>query len=157
VNPRQLFGGLLSVILLLLFLFVLWEAFQAAAAVIACGGDTSCVRDARVHFGSPMEGALNTIGGLISAIVIAELAITKPTEIPAARLFAAVGAPPSGTGAKSAAVAYLSVWVLTGLAAYVWASLLHPDVLKPLTDYGNAWFGLAVASGYAYFGVNRGS
>jgi hypothetical protein len=156
MNPRQLFGGLLSVILLLLFLVLLWEAFRVAGAVVACGDVSSCISDATRHFGSPMEAGLNTIGGLISAIVIAELAITKPSEVPAARLFAAPGTPASGPGPKTAALAYLSVWVLTGLAAYVWASLLHPDALKPLTDYGNAWFGLAVASGYAYFGVNRG-
>jgi len=156
MNPRQLFGGLLSVILLLLFLFLLWEAFRVASAVVACGDVSSCISDVTRHFGSPMEAGLNTIGGLISAIVIAELAITKPSEVPAARLFAAPGTPASGPGPKAAAIAYLSVWVLTGLAAYVWASLLHPDALKPLTDYGNAWFGLAVASGYAYFGVNRG-
>lgn len=157
MNPRQLFGGLLSVILLLLFLFLLWDGFRVASTVVACGDVYSCISVMRGHFGSPMEAGLNTIGGLISAIVIAELAITKPSEVPAARLFAASGTPASGSGPKIAAVGYLSVWVLTGLAAYVWGSLLHPDALKPLTDYGNSWFGLAVASGYAYFGVNHGS
>jgi len=157
MNPRQLFGGLLSVVLLLLFLFLLWEAFKVANAVIACGDVSSCIDLARGYFGSPMEAGLNTIGGLVSAIVIAELAITKPSEVPAARLFAPPGTPASGFGPKTAALAYLSVWVLTGLAAYVWASLLHPAVLKPLTAYGNAWFGVAVASGYAYFGVQRDS
>ena len=100
MNPRQLFGGLLSVILLLLFLFLLWEAFRVASAVVACGDVSSCISDATRHFGSPMEAGLNTIGGLISAIVIAELAITKPLEVPAARLFAAPGTPASGPGQR---------------------------------------------------------
>jgi hypothetical protein len=157
MSPRQVFGGLLAIILLVLFLFLLWRAFQVAGAVILCGSDASCLNVARTRFLPSMEGGLNTIGGLVSAIVIAELAITKPTEVPAARLFAAADTPPDGFGPKAAAVAYLSVWVITGLAAYGWASLLHPEALKPLTDYGNAWFGLAIASGYAYFGVNRGN
>jgi hypothetical protein len=105
-----------------------------------------------------MEMGLNTIGGLIAALVVTELAITNPNDVPAARIFAAPGAPQaSGLGAKAASTAYLTVWVLTGLGAYVWSALLHPDALKSLTDYGNGWFGLAIASGYSYFGINRGT
>jgi hypothetical protein len=158
MSPRQIFGALLSVILLALFLFLLWEAYDVSRAVIACASDGGCAALARAKFSGSMETGLNTIGGLIAAIVVAELAITKPSEVPAARLFAAPGAPqPSGLGAKAASMAYLTVWVLTGLGAYVWSALLHPDALKSLTDYGNGWFGLAIASGYSYFGVNRGS
>jgi hypothetical protein len=95
MSPRQIFGGLLAIVLLVLFLFLLWRAFQVAGAVILCGSDASCLDAARARFLSSMEGGLNTIGGLVSAIVIAELAITKPTEVPAARLFAAANAPPA--------------------------------------------------------------
>ena len=31
--------------------------------------------------------------------------------------------------------------------------LLHADVLSALTDLGQSWFGIAVAAGYAYLGV----
>jgi hypothetical protein len=156
MNPRQIFGGILSVTLLLLFLSLLWWAFGVSQVVIACASDASCASIARAEFSEPMQMSFNTIGGLIAAIVVAELSITKPTEAPAARLFAAPGATqPSSWGAKAASIAYLCVWVLTGLGAYVWSALLHPDALKSLTDYGNGWFGLAIASGYAYFGVNR--
>jgi hypothetical protein len=158
LSPRQIFGGLLSVILLLLFLFLLWRAYGVTQAVIACGPDPSCAALARAKFSVSMETGLNTIGGLIAAIVVTELAITKPNDVPAARIFAAPGAPQaSGLGAKAASMAYLTVWVLTGLGAYVWSALLHPDALKSLTDYGNGWFGLAIASGYSYFGINRGT
>jgi hypothetical protein len=158
MNPRQIFGGLLSVILLLLFVFLLWRAVGVTQAVIACGPDATCAALARAQFSVSMETGLNTIGGLIAAIVVTELAITTPNDVPAARIFAPPGAPPaSGLAAKAASTAYLAVWVSTGLGAYVWSALLHPDALKSLTDYGNAWFGLAIASGYSYFGINRGT
>jgi hypothetical protein len=159
MSPRQAFGGLLATILLALFVFLWWEAFDAARMVLDCGTvGASCESLARGQFTAPMATGFNTIGGLIAAIVVAELAITKPSEVPAARLFATPGeAAGSGRAVKIAALTYLTAWVLTGLAAYLWAALLHPDALRSLTDYGNAWFGLAIASGYSYFGVNRGA
>lgn len=48
---------------------------------------------------------------------------------------------------------YLLIWVITGLAAFVVGSMQHDRVLQPLTDLGQSWLGLAVAAGYAYFGI----
>ena len=48
---------------------------------------------------------------------------------------------------------YLAVWIFTGLWAFIKGVMVHPKVLQPLTDLGQAWLGLAVASGYAYFGI----
>ena len=33
--------------------------------------------------------------------------------------------------------------------------MLYPDKVKALTDFGQTWLGLAVAAGYAYFGIGR--
>lgn len=166
MTPRQAMGGILAAILLGIFVYLLIDGFIVMYKVTSCEGAADCIKAAQALFNQPMESSLNTIGGLVSAIVIAELAITKPTEVPAARLFAApapapvaggpaAAAPDPGKAVKFAVLAYLTVWVCSGVAAFVWGSLLHPDALQALTDYGNAWFGLAVASGYAYFGVNR--
>jgi hypothetical protein len=156
VNPRQVFGGALSVVLLGLFIYLLLEAYSIAREVVACGSVMDCADQARARFGPPMQGGLNLIGGLVAAIVIAELAITKPNEIPAARLFSATElASAPGCFPKVATVAYMIVWALSGLAAYVWGTLQHSDALPCLSDYGSAWLGLAVAAGYTYFGVQR--
>jgi hypothetical protein len=47
---------------------------------------------------------------------------------------------------------YCGVWLLCGLAAFV-VGLRHPKEVEALTSLGKAWLGLAVASGYAYFGI----
>jgi hypothetical protein len=47
------------------------------------------------------------------------------------------------------------VWVALGVSAYVVGAMWYPDALKPLTDLGQSWLGLAVAAGYAYFGINH--
>ncbi|GFE80862.1 hypothetical protein GCM10011487_28620 [Steroidobacter agaridevorans] len=156
MSPRQLFGGILSIVLLGLFVFLLWKGFAVLDAVVACNGD-DCILKARAQFNENMKMALNTIAGLIAAIVVAELAITRPTEVPSFQIFAVdnpTPAPPS-TVAKIAALLYLAAWVITGLAAYIKGSLHHPDAFEPITSYGNAWFGLAVGAVYAYFGLKR--
>jgi hypothetical protein len=49
--------------------------------------------------------------------------------------------------------AYVLVWVVVGLVAFVVGTLNHPGQVQPLTDLGQAWLGLAVAAAYSYFGV----
>lgn len=50
-------------------------------------------------------------------------------------------------------LAYLLVWLFTGLSALVVGVMIRPDVNTTLSDIGTTWLGLAVASGFAYFGV----
>ena len=96
-----------------------------------------------------------TVGGLVSALVIAELAITKPGESPAARVLNTNPSQKAMTILKITTIAYLSVWTLFGLLAFIIGYLQHPGVLQPLTDLGQSWLGLAVAAAYAYLGVNQ--
>jgi hypothetical protein len=51
------------------------------------------------------------------------------------------------------AIAYLVIWLATGLLALVVGTMLYPNVNQTLNDIGTTWLGLAVASGYAYFGI----
>lgn len=159
MSSRQLFGGILSTILLGLFVFLLWKAFAVLDAVVLCRADVECISQARAPFNENMKMALNTIAGLIAAIVVAELAITLPSQAPSFRIFS-VSDPsqppqPPTTMAKIAALLYLAVWVVTGLGSYIKGSLQYPDAFEPITSYGNAWFGLAVGAVYGYFGLKR--
>jgi len=46
------------------------------------------------------------------------------------------------------------VRVGTGFAALLVGVMLYPDSSATLSEIGTTWLGLAVASGYAYFGLN---
>ena len=147
MNAKLLFGAVIAIILLGLYGFSLIVAIRLALS--AGGGDLN----------SGISYTLATVGGLVSALVITELSISKPGESPGARLFESAdpNAPRSEVSSSGTAgmisIIYVLVWILLGLAAFVVGVLLRPDVVKALTDFGQAWLGLAVAAAYAYFGV----
>jgi hypothetical protein len=145
MSTKMVFGGVIACILLGLYAYLVWSAIS----VVSCTPQPACLAD----FTKPMASALALIGGLVSALVIAELAITKPGEPPVAR---ALGPDTPALGRsifKIVTYVYLAVWTLAGLSAFV-VGLRNPDVLQPLTALGQSWFGLAVAAGYAYFGLS---
>jgi hypothetical protein len=95
---------------------------------------------------------LTTVGGLVSALVIAQLSITKPGSTPT------IGGtkPESNLGiyATNTVVGiYLFAWVFTGIAALVVGVMICPEGNKTITDLGTTWLGLAVTAAYAYFGI----
>jgi len=85
--------------------------------------------------------------------VVAELAITVPGQPPVRRALAAGATNTVLRIATAVTGTYMVAWLATGLYAFVVGYLRHPDVLKPLTDLGQAWLGIAVAAGYAYFAL----
>jgi hypothetical protein len=150
INLKAVFGGVIAVILLGLYIYAVW----AGIGVVNCASTNGCTELKVSDFTDGFGLALSTIGGLVSALVIAELAITKPGEPPGAR---ALAPNPSDTARSVLTVVsaiYVIAWLGTGLLAFVIGVMQHPNVLVPLTDLGKAWLGLAVAAGYAYFGLN---
>jgi hypothetical protein len=151
---KLIFGGLIAVILLGLYAYALWFAVE----VVTCINTQGCTQFTATNFGSGFASTLSTVGGLVSALVIAELAITKPGEAPVARaLDTTTGSTTTSNVLRAVTGAYLLVWVALGLTAYVVGAMWYPDSLKPLTDFGQAWLGLAVAAAYAYFGISQPS
>ena len=100
-----------------------------------------------------MAQALSVIGGLVSALVIAELAVAKPGDAPVRRTLAQDASRLAVRTVSIVAGCYVLVWMGAGLTA-VMVGLYHPDRVPPLTTLGQAWLGLAVSSAYAYFGLN---
>jgi hypothetical protein len=148
---KLLFGALIAVILLGLYEYAVYEAL----VVVTCASTAGCTKHNIADFSEGFSHAMSMIGGLVSALVIAELAVTKPGEAPVARALG--GADATSTLGWTLSVVtsiYLLVWVLTGLAAYVVGTMWYPGKLQPLTDLGQAWLGLAVAAAYAYFGIS---
>jgi hypothetical protein len=150
MDTKQTIGGGLAVLLL-----GLYTSLVVYAVVIVLGMGGLKPKD----FKPGMKSSLTTIGGLVAALVIAELAVTPPGMSPGVRLFAAAPADPQhppapGRSAKFVTWIYLLVWVATGVTALVVGDWLNADAPLPeLADLGKAWFGLAVAAGYAYLGV----
>src|ERR1700692_465739 len=148
---KLLFRGLIAVILLGLFVYTVYEAIM----VVTCVNKTGCTQFKSEDFTQGFTHAMNLIGGLVSALVIAELAITEPGKAPVAHAVS-IAAP----GWESSWILtivtsfYLLVWVVTGLAAYIVGTMWWPGKLQPLSDLGQGWLGLAVTAGYAYFGLS---
>ncbi len=142
-------GGLIALVLLGLYVYAVVVAVQ----VVYCVTDAACTGPTAADFTDGMASAMATIGGLISALVIAELAITRPGDPPAVRTFDADPQARVNTVVRFITIGYLLVWVGVGLWAFVVGVMQHPKVLQPLTDLGQAWLGLAVAAVYAYFGI----
>lgn len=143
---KLLVGGLIALILLGLYVYSVVMA--VLLALNPAGG--------QLNSGELL--ALTTIGGLVSALVIAELAISTPGEAPTVHAF---GESDSGLSAlvmkaaPSIAAIYMIVWTLVGVVAFVVGVMQYPNKVQPLTDLGQAWLGLAVAAAYAYFGLNK--
>lgn len=139
----KVFGGVIAFILLGLYVYL----FMEALSVVGCTPQPGCLGG----FNERMAAALALIGGLISALVVAELAITKPGEAPMARALDPQAPPSTSRTVKILTATYLAVWTLVGLIAFVIG--LRSTELQAISDLGQAWFGLAVAAGYAYFGI----
>jgi hypothetical protein len=150
---KLLFGGFIAVILLCLYEYAVFEAVM----VVTCISTPGCTAYTADSFNLGFSHAMSLIGGLVSALVIAELAVTVPGQAPVARAIGGANAGPKLSWTLTIVTAiYLAVWVITGVAAYVVGTMWYPAKLQPLTDLGQSWLGLAVAAAYAYFGLSPG-
>lgn len=146
MSAKTIMGGLLACILLGIYAFLMWLAISAALEPdcdLVCQGK---------HFTDKMAAALMTIGTLVSGVIIAELAITRPTQTPGVRLLDSSSSRAAIQGLKIVVYAYLAIWLVCGLTAFL-VGLVKDVVHKPLLDAGNAWLGLALSAGYAFFGI----
>jgi hypothetical protein len=148
---KLLFGGFIAIILLILYEYSVYEGLM----VVMCLNTSGCSQYTADSFTPGFSHAMSLIGGLVSALVIAELAVTKPGEAPVARAIGGASADTKLSWTLTiVTMIYLVVWVLAGLAAYVVGTMWYPGKLQPLTDLGQSWLGLAVAAAYSYFGIS---
>lgn len=142
---RTIAGGVIAVVLLAVYAWLI----ATAAHVAMCTG-TTCAPVGT--FNGAMTQALSVTTGLVSALVIAELAVTKTGQPPASRLLAANAGAYAKNLLRWVSTIYLVVWLVAGLAAFI-IGLERPDALPALTNAGQAWFGVAIAAAYAYLGI----
>jgi hypothetical protein len=131
----------------LLFLYVLTASYMIYE-VARCGLDTTC---ATITLPQGQLQIVTTVGGLVSALVIARLTLSTPTGSLSLTRSGTDGESPLVTGL---AWTYVALWMLVGLAALIVGVVLYPGVNQSVTDLGTAWLGIALASGYAYFRID---
>lgn len=123
--------------------------------VAQCIADESCTLYTSEDFSSKMANSLTLIGGLVSALVIAELAVTEPGKLPLARMIKDDERIKKIVATVIAGL-YITAWVGFGLYAYLHDYLfIESDVLPAIADLGQGWLGIAVGAGYAYFGIKK--
>lgn len=144
-KTRLIFGGIIACVLLALYVYLVW---CAVFVVISKNPDVT-ISD----FTSLMSSTMTLIGGLISALVIAELSITVPGKEILNRAIQQFDSPVKKNFIRVVVYCYLAIWIITGITTLL-VSFKNPDTLQPLTDIGQTWLGLAVAAAYVYFEIN---
>lgn len=151
MRTKLAFGTVVAFILLGFYVYAVYVAVRVAQ----CLSRTGCTTYNRDSITGGITLVLTLVGGLISALVIAELAVTKPGEAPAARMIQAA-APTTAKVVKVVATIYIIAWLAVGVFAFVVGVMQHDGVVQQLTDLGKSWIGLVVAAAYSYFGVQPG-
>jgi hypothetical protein len=146
---RTIFGGLIAVFLLILYAYAIVIAISTAWCI-----STGCAHGYDKDLNEGIISVLNLVGGLIAALVVAELAVTEPGTVPTGRLVA-IQMPTPSSILKWIATTYLLVWVLCGVAEVLVGYLWYPNVVPALTASAKSWFGIAVAAAYSYLGVKQ--
>jgi hypothetical protein len=157
-NFPAIFGGIVAYVLLLLYagtvISMTIGVIQHGMAEAPRDRDGKTLPKEKVEFTPGVVNIVTLIGGLVSALVIAKLAITKPGENPALMKLSADAGELGKNLATWLTVAYLVGWLATGLVALIVGVMVFPDSNSTLGEIGTTWLGLAVASGYAYFGIS---
>jgi hypothetical protein len=138
-------GGIIAYLLLGLYSGI---TAYAIFKVIECSKDCSC---SKVDLHPGLIYVLNTVGGLVSALVVSRMTITAPGRDPA--MFRNSGEEQSLL-VNIVVWCYLIIWTFTGLATLITGVIIFPETCKTLSDFGTTWLGLAVAAGYAYFNID---
>jgi len=142
---KLIIGGIIAYILLVLYSGI---AFYIIFKVIECSKDQSC---GKVDLHSGLIYVLTTVGGLVSALVVSRMTITKPGSDPA--VFRNLGEE-QPLIINFIVWSYLIIWTFTGFSTLVAGVIFFPDTCKTLSDFGTTWLGLAVAASYAYFNID---
>lgn len=134
----RVFGGLIAVVLLLIF------AGSVMAMIMAAAATPPVVANEGLNY------IATTVGGVVSALVISVLGVSKSAPD---RAMASAALPRGGRAAQWVVGLYLGTWVLTGMAALVFGVIIYPETAPALTTIGTTWLGLAVTTTYVYFGL----
>jgi hypothetical protein len=141
-------------ILLAFYVFAIGTAIRSTIlAARQCKADAGCAQAVQAKRIEGVNLILNVVGGLVSALVVAELAITQPGRLPSAKLLRRRESPATKRIGTITSTAFILVWLICGAAAVV-IYIIYPNATPPaLSEFAKAWLGLALASAYSYLGI----
>lgn len=149
--------ALLSVALLAIYVYSIIYAVEVAAICDPAVNrivSANCAED--IKLGSVAD-ILNSISGLISGTIVGVLAIAKPNELPAPKLFGGKLGGAAQMLGSYVPVAIICVWICCGVAMVIAGLIKYDGVVPSLSAQAKAWLGAAVAALIAYYGANRDS
>lgn len=146
---------------------VLAVAVLVIYAVLLGSGAWAAFKDPNATYTPNSLLAADLVTGLVGSVVAVGLALEPPgTRVAAShgkarrRVAALADAVTLQAPSLSARVreaigwAYLLVWLVIGLAAFL-VAVMRPTVPDIVFNTGWTWLGTAVAAAYAYFGIQR--
>jgi hypothetical protein len=149
---KLLFGAVIVSILLAIYIYTMVFLILAVINKVDSGDSVSI----GIRLSEEFIMVLTTVSGLVSALVISELTSTRIVGETTAEMLLQDGA--SNTQ-KSAAhyltYIYVWIWIIIGAAAFSIGVIMYPDVSSTLKEAGTTWFGLLVAIGYSFFGIQK--
>ena len=156
-NFPVIFGGIVAYVLLLIYAVTVVSmtkgVIQHGLAEAPKDKDGKTLPKEKIECTPGVVNIVTIIGGLVSALVVSKLAVTKPGENPALTQLSEDASESVKKVSTYLTVAYLLGWLVTGLTALIVGVMIFPDSNATLGVIGTTWLGLAVASGYSYFGI----
>ena len=149
---KAFFSAVVASLLLCIYVYLVVQGLSAVHCLQVDVTDAECAE----RFTDRMASSLALIGGLISALVIAELSVTPVGEVPGERIFTSdAHSTRQRRLIRAMTGLYVAVWLCTGVSAYLFGYLVVEEraIVQPISDLGQAWFGVAVGAAYAYFGI----
>jgi len=148
MNPksREILLGVIACMLLLIYFITLGSLIFAVLKWDPAGG-------AYVP-GVNAVWVINLLGGLVSGVVIGNLALTDRGSTPMSQV--KILAQDYGKKMMQIIVwTYIVVWLLIGFTSFYVGVLIHPDVSVTLNEIGKTWLGILVGAAYAWFGIKK--
>ena len=151
---RDLVAQIIPIILLGFYVFAVGTAvYSTLLAVKQCGTNAECADAFHSKRSDGINLILNVVGGLVSALVVAELAVTNPGELPSAQLLRRRMSRSSKQLRTILSTAFIIVWILCGVISIIIYVLYPNQTPAALSEFAKAWLGLAIASAYSYLGI----
>jgi hypothetical protein len=151
---RDFVAQIIPIILLGFYVFAVGTAVNSTLlAVRQCGTNAACADAFHAKRIDGVNLILNVVGGLVSALVVAELAVTQPGELPSAQLLKRRMTRSSKKLRTILSTAFIIVWILCGVISIVIYVLYPNETPAALSEFAKAWLGLALASAYSYLGI----
>jgi hypothetical protein len=148
MNPKakEIMLGAIACILLLIYLLTLGNVILSVLQWNQESGDYIP--------GVNIVWVINILGGLVSGVVIGNLALADRGSTPLNQV--KILAEDYGKKLMQTIVwIYIIVWLLIGFSSFYVGVIRCPDVSVTLNEIGKSWLGILVGAAYAWFGIKK--